>query len=702
MGLKDYHWKPQYRSNQSGDITENFYVPCLKEAVLYWRSVGFFSSTALERIMYGIDHLVLNNGKIRLIVSPKLSLEDIEAIQEGYYQRSKGVENSILAWFNQEFDIYDKVRLNILAKLVAQGRLDIKVALTENLGMYHEKLGVMQDISDDFIAFSGSMNESETAFMYNFESVEVYCSWEEAKRARLTYDNFIELWNGATQGLFVLDFPEVGYERLKKYNKDSMSFQESFKFLERKKGLPQLPQEISGHQFELRKYQEEAINAWLENNGVGLFSMATGTGKTLTAISAATKLYEKKKRLAIIIVCPFQHLVDQWEKDLRHFNFKPICAYESSLKWQPKLKSKIRYYNLGSVDYLCVITTNATFSGEKFLKQIEGIKDEALLIVDEAHNIGSTTGLKALNRVQSTMNYRLALSATPSRHFDEEGTEKLIQYFGRVVYEFSLERAIREHHLTPYNYHIIATNLNDEEYSEYINLSREIRSCIFSKDGKLVITEKAKRLMLQRSRLVNTSKDKLIKLIEKLKEDDLTYQNLVYCGVGKDDDGLRQINLVTKALTNKVGMRVSQFTAEEPRDERQRLIARLSTGDDLHALIAMKCLDEGVDIPCVQTAYIMASSTNKKEHIQRRGRVLRKFPGKVYATIYDFITLPRTLEDIEFVMEDNIIYEKALITRELDRINEFSKLSRNPGDHFDLIWKLQDFYGIIFDDGEEV
>ena len=197
-----------------------------------YQSVGFFSSTALERIITGIDQLVLNNGTIRLIVSPKLSVEDIEAIQEGYYQRSKGVENSITTWFDQEFNIYDKMRLNILARLVAQGRLDIKVALTENLGMYHEKIGVMKDRLGDYVAFSGSMNESETAFMYNFESVEVYCSWEESKRARLTYDNFIELWNGATQGLFVLDFPELGYEKLKKYNNDSMSFEESFKFLE--------------------------------------------------------------------------------------------------------------------------------------------------------------------------------------------------------------------------------------------------------------------------------------------------------------------------------------------------------------------------------------------------------------------------------------------------------------------------------------
>lgn len=701
MGLKDFQWEPQYRSYKRGVIIENFYEPCLQEAILYWRSVGFFSSSALEKITSGIDNLVLNNGMIRLIVSPKLSKDDIDAIQEGYYQRSRGVDNSIATWFDQQFDIYDRVRLNILAKLVAQGRLDIKIALTENLGMYHEKLGIMKDKEENYVAFSGSMNESETAFMHNFESIDVYCSWDETRRSDIIYSNFVELWNGTTLGLCVLDFPDIGFERLKKYNDNSMTFEESFRFLEQKNTLPRMPKEINGNVFNIRKYQQEAIDAWFDNNNIGLFSMATGTGKTLTAITAAIKLYERKKQLAIIIVCPFQHLVDQWEKDLRVFNFKPICAYESSAIWQPLLRSKIRFFNMNSVDHLCVVTTNSTFMGTKFLTEVLKIKKAALLIVDEAHNIGSQLGLSALSKIQSNTTYRLALSATPERHFDDEGTQKLISYFDQVVYDFSLERAIRENHLTPYYYNIILTSLDNEEYSEYISLSCEISKYIFRKDEKPLITDKAKELMLKRSRLVNTSKDKLEKLIKKLKASSLDYQNLIYCGIGKDDSGLRQINAVTKALTESIGMRVCQFTSEESRDERKRLISRLSSGDDLHALVAMKCLDEGVDIPCVQSAYIMASSTNKKEHVQRRGRVLRKFPGKKYATIYDFVTLPRELDDIEFVTEDNMGYERALITKELERIKEFSELSKNPMDHYELIWKLKDFYNISLEEEEE-
>ena len=163
---------------------------------------------------------------------------------------------------------------------------------------------------------------------------------------------------------------------------------------------------------------------------------------------------------------------------------------------------------------------------------------------------------------------------------------------------------------------------------------------------------------------------------------------LVYCGSASihdfsndnsevSDDDLRQIDAVTDLLGNKLGMTVSQFTSKEDIYEREILKREFDKGDTLQALIAIKCLDEGVNIPSIKTAFILASTTNPKEYIQRRGRVLRLYPGKGFAEIYDFITLPRELDNVYSMTDESKSMELSLVRNELSRAFEFARLADN-------------------------
>ena len=195
---------------------------------------------------------------------------------------------------------------------------------------------------------------------------------------------------------------------------------------------------------------------------------------------------------------------------------------------------------------------------------------------------------------------------------------------------------------------------------------------------------------------------------------------LVYCGATNvldenadlssfDDADIHQIEAVTRILGNELGMAVAQFTARENMETRTSIKEQFQRGDRLQAIVAIKCLDEGVNIPGIRTAFILASTTNPKEYIQRRGRVLRKAPNKPYAVIYDFVTLPRPLDSVSSLTAEQAQRDLTLVKNELARIKEFGRLSQNSMDANNLIWDIQDTYNINdaesygggFDNGED-
>ncbi len=708
------HYKT-YKNN----IVKEFYTPVLQEAVLYQRSVGFFSSTALIELTKGIAGIVKNGGKIQFIVSPYLSQEDVNAIQKGY-EKKKVIEQALLREFKEPENYFQEERLNLLAHLIEDGHLEIKVAFTppnRSTGMYHEKVGILTDKFGDKIVFTGSLNETINAFYNNYESIVVFTSWEESKLyAEEMQADFDSLWNNEDKDLEVIEFPDVLIEKIKVNQKPKVSYdideEEQIEEEAIKKGIPRIPKG-----FELREYQKEAIEKWKQRDYCGIFDMATGTGKTYTGLGAVTKLFEEKKRLAIIIVCPYQHLVEQWVEDIELFNMLPTIGYSASKQkdWKKRLEDDVLDFSIGVIDCFCFVTTNATYSSKFVKEQMSYLGKDTLLLIDEAHNFGSPN---LRNKLYPTIEYRLALSATLDRHGDEEGTDCLKHYFGEKCIEYDLQRAIKEGKLTPYYYYPVVVYLDEEEIERYRDISyKASKECHKDKQGNVKITEKGKMFLLQRARIVAGAKSKLDELRNQMQQYKDDTHILVYCGATKvqtfeydeseyDEEGERQIVAVSKILGNELGMKVTHFTSNESAEEREIIKNKFAMADPYQAIVAIKCLDEGVNIPSIKTAFILASTTNPKEYIQRRGRVLRLAKNKPYAVIYDFVTLVKPLDEVNPYSADYNC-ERALAKRELARIKEFGEISLNSRDSDELINDIECAYELsdedleVIDDGSE-
>lgn len=713
MGFEDITIKNEYRS-LIDDVVKDFYVPLLKNAVLYQRAVGFFSSSALVMISKGIEGLVQNGGTIQIIASPKLSSSDIEEIRKGYEVR-RVIEKSLIRELGEIDSPVELEKLSYIARLVGDGILDIKIAFltTKNeIAMYHEKMGLITDNEGNTVAFSGSMNESENAFKGNYESFDTFCSWtNDCERVFKKQMAFKAIWEDYEPGIETLDFPVAVKQRLYEYNADLRKCNSKandiiteIQLESKEKGEIYLPED-----FNIREYQCNAIQTWESRGFCGIYDMATGTGKTLTALASVEYLFRKNNnRLAIVIVCPYQHLVEQWVEDIVRFGIYPIIGYSASSQknWKKNLEQAVRSFNLKVLDTFCFVTTNASFVTKKVQEQIIQLNEDALFIVDEAHNMGAANYRKCL---PENIEFRLALSATIDRHNDDIGTEALASYFGDKCIEYSLKNAIENQMLTRYFYYPVLTYLDEDELEEYLDLTHQLATAISKKGRELVLSEYAKQLLIKRSRVIAGARSKLPELKKQME----TYKDdkhiLVYCGATtiKDADaedmdfGTRQIDLVTNLLGNEMGMRVGRFTSQESAQERAQIRTAFADGEMLQALVAIKCLDEGVNIPSIKTAFILASSTNPKEYIQRRGRVLRKFPGKNYAVIFDFITLPFPVDTLSFQRDEVINSTKGLVKREIIRMLDFAEIAENPSETYDLIYDLKHGFGITEDDLKE-
>ena len=731
MSLKDKKIKSEYRS-LIDNVVQDFYIPLLIEATSYKRAVGFFSSSSLVEISKGIADMAKKGGKIEIVASPYLSDEDIQAIKEGYENRQKIIEGALIRQLSDEHeDYYSMERLNLLTHLISEGILDIRIAYTDknnDIGMYHEKMGIIEDKDGNHVAFSGSMNESMTAMSINYETIDVFCDWKkgESDRVKLKENAFYSMWNNVEPSLSVLEFPKITDVLIEKYRKKAPNFDIDHEQFERRmvdfrtmvceSGAlyggsvgARIPDDV-----ELHGYQKEAIVDWVGENYRGIFDMATGTGKTYTGLGAISKLSEDiNDNLAVIIVAPYKHLVEQWVENIVKFNMKPIIAYGDPVykDWRKKFFKAITDQKIRKDKrFFCVVTTNVTFASPDFQEKIDKIKSPILLVVDEAHNFGARSYARHLDE---RFTYRLALSATLERHRDEEGTALLYSFFGKKCIEYPLEKAIYEDKLTPYKYYPILVYLSELELESYEQLSYEMSKCMIKdKGGKYKLNKRGEILALKRSRVVAGAMQKL----EALKREITPYKDdnniLVYCGATRvlddsdtssdDESDIRQIEAVTKILGNELNMSVARFTSEESMEERALIKEHFQNGGKLQAIIAIKCLDEGVNIPGIRTAFILASTTNPKEYIQRRGRVLRKADNKSFAEIYDFVTLPRPLDSVSGLTIEQANRDKTLVKNELARIKEFGRLALNSMLANNLIWEIEEAYHLDDKDLDKV
>ncbi len=463
-------------------------------------------------------------------------------------------------------------------------------------------------------------------------------------------------------------------------------------------GSPQLPADL-----QLRSYQQQAVTNWFQNQGRGTLKMATGSGKTITALAIATQLYQQIGLQVLIIVCPFRHLVTQWGRECEKFNLQPILACESIHKWQSKFSAQLARINTRHQEFLTVITTNETLITPGFQSQLKYLPDRTLIIGDEVHNLGAKKRESSLPR---NVGLRLALSATPERHYDDAGTQNIFDYFGDILQpEFTLKDAIDCGALVHYLYYPILVELTESESTEYLKLSRAIgRKLLYQSKNRHsdddFDTPDLTPLLMQRARLIGAAANKLIALKTLMQERLDTSHTLFYCGDGSSDSSTplsasstQQLAAVTHLLGNELGYRVNTYTATTGMDDREQLRQQFESGA-LQGLVAIRCLDEGIDIPAIKHAVILASSTNPRQFIQRRGRILRPDPGKDRATLYDLVVLPPQLNDTG-AERDILAIERNLLKKELLRLLEFADLADNAASARTQLLPLQKRYGLL-------
>ena len=700
MSLKELALKRSYDSDVDNILTD-FYVPALSALVYYYRLTGFFSSTSLAVAAKGISGLIRNGGSIKLVTGARFRREDIQAIKEAYENPESVLEREMLRELDNLEDEFVKDHIRALGWMVANKRLKIKVAIVldedkypldsgsvEKQGIFHQKVGILEDLEGNHISFSGSDNESALGWQGNIEEFKVFRSWIDAEKEYFATDlfKFDKFWEGEARRTKVVDMPRAIEEKLIEIAPSNIEELNLDIWAGSKK---------QRRAFELRDYQKEAVQNWLGNEKRGIFEMATGTGKTIAALSCLEKIFEKESKMVAIISSPFIHLSEQWIREFNRFGIRcdKVIADSSKEGWKDKLVDSIFDVENGVSEKLLVLTTHNTFSSDDFMSIIRDSKKRMpmlrfFLIVDEVHGIGAPERRKGLIE---EYDYRLGLSATPKRWFDLKGTDKIFAYFGDVVFGFSLKDAIDAGYLTPYIYKPYFTSLTPEEMAKYEFETRKISRAYYRSKDEDEKDEIFTLLCIKRQKIIRNARNKLIVFEEILNEFDELKYCLVYCSP-------QQIRLVQEIL-NKRNIIQHKFTEREGTkaedrlgglSERDFLIKKFSEGI-YKALVSMRCLDEGVDIPPARLAIMLDNSGNPREYIQRRGRVLRKFPGKENAVIHDIIVEPVLRPTI---LQELGNLERRIIAKELERYRDFARSSQNASECLKIMENIEAKYGI--------
>lgn len=660
-----------YRSFDS-NFENEFFCPSYKESIRLERASGYFTLSSLIFSIDGLVEFIKNGGEICLICNPDLSPNDIALIDAGTSLSAEQITTTLIHEIDKKhtFSTDEIYALDIICNMIAEERLKIKIAFKER-GIYHEKFGIFYDKNGDKVYFNGSANETKAAMIDNFESFQVTTSWrDEICKAIIDEEvgYFHNIWNNRIQKLSVIDFPEVVKQNMFAHYKRSHTLQRAIDNYE-DVGIVREPNPTTNvkNKKKLYPYQEIAINEFVDNGFCHFYEMATGTGKTFTAIKTIQRLNEELgKSLFTMILVPQIDLQTQWEEALKDEGFQNVFLLGGmgNNAIDEFNKATIEYYDEN--DIVCVAVYDTFFS--KICNNIEDI-DEIFLIVDEAHNISGNQ----LNKLPHNVPYKLGLSATIKR-FNVSETERILRYFTEDTSEpfyYGIEEAIENGFLSRYNYHPIYIHLDDDEFAKYQRYTKSIATEMNKKENERD-KQKLEAYLRDRSLIVKKASFKIDKLEEMVNGEYVFCNSVVYCGQGKDkdtDEESRIIDTATRILGDS-GLRVSQFTSSTP--DRKVILSDFESGY-YDTLVAIKCFDEGVDVPKLDKIYIMASEGNLRQTVQRRGRVLRKCreTGKSIAHIYDMIAMPP--ESTSFTE----MGASSLIKNEFRRVYEYNRLAEN-------------------------
>jgi superfamily II DNA or RNA helicase len=665
MGFADLLIKIKYRSLVD-NILDDFYTPILKNSVSYHRAVGYFSSTVLLEYVHGLRQFVSNNGKMRLIISPFVIGSDYDVLNDNTNVTQRVIEEMFNRFLNEEKTI---TASQLLVLLIKKGYLQVKIAEPKNKnGLFHEKIGLFYDNENNVIAISGSNNETGQAVSLNHESFNTFCSWIDGQEHYVDQhkQDFDTYWNNEAPHLNVIDLEQaVSMNFLKRFESEQ-PIEDLFDALVEEEKVNY------GLNFLLYDFQQKGVELWFENMK-GILKYATGAGKTKTAIYIMNEIRTRFDKLFSVIVVPDKTLVNQWYDEIDSYEWDTILCFSGNPNWNIELKDLFDVFDVSDNAFFSIIVTNDTFFGNKFQAELNKLDNHYLLVVDECHTWGTERRLSKLPKTP----YRLGLSATPELFFSESKTERLLRFFGGIVHEYPLEQAILDRRLVGYKYYPIFVGLNRSEINQYDELTKRIVKLIGKDVAEYQDTydQALEMLLFKRARIVYGAKSKLEYVDKHILDMKDNGNLLIYCGPttysseNADElygDSYNQLQAVNSILKSN-GMRFAQYTSKESERERQSALKQFMN-NSYSTLVAIKCLDEGINIPQVERAVILASSTNPREFIQRRGRILRRHPGKECSIIYDFV-----------VFEPQY---PALVQKEVERFYEFARIALNRDDLF--------------------
>lgn len=652
MVLQDLSLQTSYRSGRDA-LLDDFYVPCLQESMKYDRAVGYFSSTLYQVVGLAFTDFARRGGRMRLVCSPALTPEDFDTMKQAH-EIGRRAQETVREDLERLLNNPEAVpATKLLATLIANDIIDVRIAFADKpSGLFHDKLGIFEDVEGKRVSFRGSANETWRAWGYNHESFDVSCSWrneQELLRTREHADSFQDIWRGREPGVLIARLDEVTHEHLAAIADDDLdhAFEEirlhQGRKLDQAAGRP------------LMEHQRLVLQDWEKHGYRGIVNFATGAGKTLTAIEAV-KRWTNQDGAAVILV-PGRDLHAQWireiETELSDALILPAGAGSSKADWMQLLPI---FTAPGSSADLrrVVVATYATFASADFQRRLKS-GSRLLVVADEMHRAGSKKVLPALE--QTSCGATLGLSATFRRQFDDEGTGRLVDFFGPILAPvIGLAEALVLGLLVPYDYRLHEVTLDDDEQERYEHFTKRIGQLIGRGEAVREPDGPLRMLLIQRAQVLKQARHKVPTAVGILTSE---YQPgdrwLVYC------DDRTQLNAVIDECL-AAGLPTLAFYSGMPSD--RDMVIR-SLGELGGIVVAIRCLDEGIDIPVTDHALILASSTVEREYIQRRGRVLRRAPatGKVSAEVHDLLLVDKI--------------GGALTKSEALRALEFVRLARN-------------------------
>lgn len=702
-GFSTLDIKESYDSGYD-DILWDFYIPALSEANQYDRIAGFFSSSSLALAARGMQQFLEHGGTMRLVTCPKFSKKDADMLEKAAEGFDDVLLNDFIGEYSSIEDEFEKDHVKALGWMLAAGKLDIRIAvIRENghildeeeikkTGIMHQKVGIMYDREGNRLSFSGSNNESASGWLGNTEEFKVFCSWQSPVLGTFINSDeqkFRRFWEGKRRDVDVLTVPAALKDKLIEISQDFEPSKLSIKRYRKYK-------ETYRHKRPLNpfRYQTEAMDKWDASGRRLLLEMATGTGKTRTALGCVQRAIRDTKKLAVIIATPQPTLSSQWKRDAGGLDL----GIENELEvngdvtgWDIKLKRALLEVSTGVTPHLVVYTTHAVASMPKYLNIINGISPKVtfFLVGDEVHGMGAQKTRRGLiERYQ----YRLGLSATPQRWFDDKGSELIMDYFGNDPYVFTIRQALDEVNtvtgktfLVNYIYNPRFVSLTEDEIEEYERLTEKIRKLKFlkSKDDTFKWLD---FLTYSRADIEKAANNKYAELEAILQEtgDDIT-DTIIFVSPEQKSEVMRILGehrIAASLFTQEQG--TAPLDKYGGKSEREHIID-LFKRQSYQVLVAIKCLDEGIDIPSASRAIIMASSTNPREYVQRIGRIIRQAPGKTRAVIYDMIIRPdmdRCNTDMQRELEEKIF------RKEMERSLDISQNAINNVEAFTKVWNV--------------